>query len=177
VIRNPYPIYAIARGAKPGGNPRVNWNAGSTLEANLQALVNYGAPPVADDWPLGTGVAWPSDWQTRMSTGKVLEWIDCGESSEAIFDTAASLICDPTHNWPVVIGTAAFGGPHCVVATSLRHSGSTWYLGGLNSWGPTDTSGSATIPGRWEYSERQLRDMGTYGSWCPVSTVFTELDE
>lgn len=172
VKRNPYPVYYLARGGRPGGRSSVNWQAGSSLDANLSALREYGSPAVTADWPLGTDVPWPSDWMERMARGRVLEFLDAGDSEDEVFAVVASTICDKRYGNPWVIGTSAFGGAHCVVATYLKKRSDDWYLGGINSWGLGKRMGMAEIAGRWEYSRRQLRDMSRFGAWSPVSVTY-----
>jgi hypothetical protein len=160
VLISPYSIY---------GQGSSNINSGLPIESGLTIIRDVGAcdddtVPIADaNIRVRT---WPANWKDNAANYRAAEWDDLGG------DFALMWTMIQRYGWPVVLGTRAFSGAHCVCATECGFDGSTPWLGGPNSWGSSwSNCGKA---GFWRYNERALRDVPGYGSWALRSVTYTE---
>ncbi len=156
---------------------------GSTLDENLQALVDYGVctrelipqDMSVRDYPSGNVLL------ANARKNRMLEWIDLN----ADFDAVATALqrrqpCLIGVNWPG-------GGGHAVAATQLIRDGRGWALRIVNSWGedrgekPGYTQedlewlkamGRRPLTGGFDtLTERECRDFGTFGCWAAGSST------
>ncbi len=158
------------------------WGTGSTLDENLQAMIDTGVctreqiPP--DKWKPKD---WWADWRAMAAANKVLEWIDLN----ADFDAVATALqqrrpCLIGVNWPG-------GGGHAVAATQLIRDGKGWSIRGPNSWGEDwgqpphydpmerdwlDSYAERELTGGfYTLTERQCADFSTFGCWAAGSST------
>lgn len=136
------------------------WGTGSTLDENLQALVDVGVCDRESIPKHARREDWPRDWEELAAKNRMLEFIDLN----ADFDAVATAL---QRGLPCLIGVRwPGGGGHAIAATELAKDGRDWVLRGPNSWGANWGD-----EGFYTLTERQCADFGSFGCWAAGSST------
>ena len=138
--------------------PAANFrNEGLSLQEAAAQLKNVGLAPESiikgRDYQ---GRDWPQDWKKYAAQYRAIRLWEA--QYQQCFDALVSGIIQ---GQPVVLGTDAFGGGHCVWACAFGFDNGSWWAKGPNSWGLSYTN--CNEPGYWKYSERHLTGLDNYG--------------
>lgn len=135
-------------------------DAGAAIQEVLPVLRDKGQCPrsLVEQYDY-RGRNWPKGWEAEAAKFRAAEVYDCGQDAQT-FDAIVSCLI---YGWPVLLGTAAFGGGHAVAVVGYSFDGGNVRLFGPNSWGLQYKTWDK--PGYWSYLESQLRDVASYGAF------------